>query len=326
MEGKETLDDAVNLFIETGKGVADAALVHLFDGSDEGTDQLNALIKDGTFLLPYRSEPSTFNITKNLEATMRHRLIPAAWASDQDLTPVIIAWEDNGGTGRSDSPIHMWPWGPLTGQEENIAWGWISDDTARATIIDHDGWLLWLVVYFNISRKSQEDPRWTFREPNGFDKLNPGNTDYNGAVWQDIAVSAFEGWRAADRKQDYNVLKKAGPGGFFYEEDIRTPGFISGIPVCGLDVIHHAHQYEDVDNRCDTWPCCCYEAWDKPLFSCSRVPEGMFPYGQVVVETKTASSTVSTTDFKRPPEMDLVAKAHQLEIHGYDRIWDGTWS
>ncbi|ETS79802.1 hypothetical protein PFICI_07331 [Pestalotiopsis fici W106-1] len=330
MEGEKNLDNAVNLFIETGKGVADAALVHLFDGSDDGTEQLNALIKDGAFLLPYRSSPSAFNITKNLEAAMRHRLIPAAWASNSDLTPVVIAWEDTGETGRSESPIHLWPWGPLTGEEENTAWGWISDETARATLIDHDGWLLWLVVYFNIPKKSEEDPRWTFREPKGFDKLGPDNTDYNGAVWQDIAVSAFEGWRAADRAQDYSVVKKAGPSGFFYEEDVKTPGFISGIPVCGLDVIHHAHQYEELDNRCSTWPCCCYEAWDKPLVSCSQVPDGFSPYGGTVTEAQMESSSETTNSFAMS-ESDyeasfLIAKAHQQELHGYDTTWDGTWS
>ncbi|KAI1841397.1 hypothetical protein JX266_012408 [Neoarthrinium moseri] len=302
MEGKDKLDDAVNLFIETGKGVADAAL-------------------DGTFLVPYQTEPSAFNITKNLEATMRHRLIPAAWASDVELTPVIIAWEDKDRTGGSDSPIHLWPWGSLTGEEENIAWGWISDDTARATLINHNGWLLWLVVYFNIPQKAQADRRWTFREPNGFDKLSPGNKDYNGAVWQDIAISAFEGWRAADKNQAYGVVREQGPGGFFYEEGVKTPGFISGIPVCGLDVIHHAHQYEELDNRCDTWPCCCYEAWDKPLVSCSQVPDGFSPYSSSKAQFSVASETNSSEH-----KMDLTAKARQLELHGYDRTWDGTWS
>ncbi|KAJ2992410.1 hypothetical protein NUW58_g2183 [Xylaria curta] len=289
MEAKDNIEDAVLLFKTTAQAGTENMLQYLFSGTEDGTNDLKRLIADGKFIEPLFGEvdDTATNATRRVEKLMQKRLIPAAWESDEDLKTVIIAYEDKKGDGGSHSPIHLWPWGPLTGEQENVAFGWLSDETASETRLEYreggTNWVLWLLVYFNIENKSIDDLRWTFRVPNGFDKLGPDNKYYEGMRWQDLAISAFRGWIHADKDQGYGIVKEPSKAdnpkekGYFYEDDWRTPGFFSGIPICGLDVIHHAVQAE-VYGRCETWPCCCSVAWNMPQVPCSKVPDGSPPF------------------------------------------------
>ncbi|KAM0280390.1 hypothetical protein ACHAQH_004103 [Verticillium albo-atrum] len=246
IDASDSIEKSAELMIKMLKDSIDNLMSFLYRGDPAGSAAMIGLLNNGMFVLNPATDVSQPQMGSVVKKVIHARLVTNAWAADESCAPVVAV-------GAFD------PFDPQ--KSPNFLGRWRSD--AYLKYDNQDLYVICVPSVKAIGGGTRESSVAAY--PYGLTDIGKPDNDWE-ITWQELARSAYDGWKENDEKLPFGIRKSAdtatgGPDSPTFlplQQGISTPGFWQ-VPVCSAKLVQDnvTWRSQKGSRKCtDIYPCC----------------------------------------------------------------------